>query len=175
MFHPAEPAFQADWEKQTERRKWEKTSNTLDVKLGTTLYSVATLGLSAISYAIFNDKAIADPDAAGSFFAFLALAAGIIGAIPYWRTVRKYLLARSLGHIEHFTHWNTLRMHLAWAISDKAVYAVTRDHKTETLTVNRIPSTKYRRMLSVSSKALHLQTSTSKAGNFFTILDPNER
>ncbi|MDW9481203.1 hypothetical protein GOB57_21395 [Sinorhizobium meliloti] len=172
VFHPSERAFQTDWEKQTERRKRSRTNSVLHVKLGTALYSVITLGLSTASYTAFNDKGSAVTVGGGLFFALLALAAGVVGAVPYVRTVRKHLRARSLGYIEHFTHWNTLRMHMAWAVSEKAVYAVIRDHGSETLTVNRIPFDAVQACAFREFEGTAFADIYSKAGNFFTIIDP---
>ncbi|MCZ7860805.1 hypothetical protein O9X98_05255 [Agrobacterium salinitolerans] len=172
VYHPAERAFQADWARQAERRTWWKKSNILDVKIGTAAYLVLPLVLSVASCAALHDRTSANPVGGAIFFAALALAAALIGAIPYAKVLHKFLLARSLGHIDDFTRWNSLRMHLAWALTDKAVYTVTRDPKTETLTVNRIPLDEVQACAFREFEGTAFSEIYSNAGNFFTILDP---
>lgn len=172
VFHPSERAFQTDWEKEAENRKRLKASDANDIQFFTAMYSIFTLAPLVASFTAFHSKTSASPLTDGLAFAFLALAVGIVGGVPYFKTLRKYLAERSHGHIARFLHWNAKRMHLTWAISDKAVYTVTREQKSETLTVIRIPFDEVQACAFREREGMSFADVYSKAGEFFTIIDP---
>jgi hypothetical protein len=174
-FHPSERALQASWEKNIDRHKRELRDDRDDrdeILFG----GAATIGIPSLvgflSLVAFSDKTLSNPSFWG--FAFAALGAAFFCAfsIHYTKFLVKYLRERSLGFTTRFVYWNRLRMSMAWAITDKAVYVVNRDNNSETLTVCRIAFDDVQACAFRDMEGTPFVDLYNKAGKAFTLLDP---
>jgi hypothetical protein len=176
IVHPSEIAFQTDWEAISDlRERWRKSDKEDVVTHGVALVFAIAL-TSFLSLVGYHDETIENPFVFGLIAAIVIFGIVTIGGYKYAKLVANYLVERSRGHTTHFLRHNGLRIHQAWAISEKALYVTNRHDKNETLTVTRIEFTNiqacaFRKLEGYAGTAVF-----DKEGNSFYIMSPtNER